>query len=189
MKHIKIFSIVTFIIVFIALLGNTAPVRAASSYVTTWTSNHTFSAAGWSLLTCWTDPDDVNNNCYNIDGNGTNYGGLQVKNGFATLGRQFTITPMAVVGVIGCKGKVYVRPSQFGVSHYPINGALEIIDVNTWTYLSYKTFSITGPGGFAAVTTNTWIPSNQNVFARIVVMGDGTANTLELDNLSITCTY
>lgn len=190
MKHIKILSIITFIITFIALLGNTATVRAASSYVTTWTVNHTFSAASWSLLTCWTDPDDVNNNCYNSDnGAGTNYGGLQVKNGFSTLGRQFTITPMAVVGVIGCKAKVYVRPSQLGASHYPINGALEVIDVNTWTYLSYRTFSVTGPSNFVAVTSNSWVPPNQNVFARIVVIGDGTANTLELDNLSITCTY
>lgn len=189
MKHIKIFSIITFIIMLIALLGTTATVRAAPSQ-TIWSVTHTFSTATWPLLTCWADPNIVSNTCYNYDnGLGTNYGGLQVKTGFTTLGREFTITPMAVVGVIGCRARVYVRPSQFGYSHYPINGALEIIDVNTWTYLSYKPFSITGPGGFAAVTTSSWVPPNQNVFARIVVTGDGTANTLEIDTLTINCSY
>lgn len=192
MKQIKILSIVAFIMmVVVTLLSNVPTVRAASSQAITWSIAHTFSGTGWALLTCWTDPDNVHNNCYNIDNSdGTvSYGGLQVTNGFSTIGRQFSVTPVATGRVLSCYAKLQIRPSQFGASHFPINGKLEIIDVNTWTYITLKTFAIYGQTNFVHVSTASWNPPNKNIFARIVLIGDGTANTLEFDNLAITCTY
>lgn len=112
---------------------------------------------------------------------GTNAGWLSVQTGWSSVGTTIHITP-AELHDPTCAAQVYVRPFNSVTLNF------EIIDPGTWTYVALQTVTLTG-SSYQAVTINSFVPPNPNVFIRVSLTGNGNLSAAHVDDLNVFCQY
>ena len=152
-------------------------------------------AATWS---CWNSVQDPNfvNGCNIGFGSPNPHGGthtswIQANSGWSDVGRAATVNPFVPGQLPVCAARIWGRTLTFNSQ---LHGQLEVIDVDTWTYVAIKPFTFTVGNDYLiwrSITTAVWTPPHRNIFVRIGLIGENNneLDALEVDDLIVSCVY
>jgi hypothetical protein len=181
------------------LFGNNAITAKASNSsapaAAIWQMSDGFEGATiWDRWSCWNTIADPDNGCGFFNGGGLRvHGGsnsaiLRGLSGWSDIGRNVSLTPWMAGRKLTCVAQIYVYVNDLA---FPdgFRGQLEVIDVDTWTYLAIKPYTITNHN-WTAITTAGWVPPRKNVFVRIGTIGNDWATQFAyVDDMFVQCSY
>ena len=175
-----------------------ATVVPKPSYASTWQLSDGFEPGLTGNWSCWNsvqDPAFVNGcNVGYTDQfahGGTHASWIQGNSGWSDVGRPLSLSAFTAGRTLNCSARIWGRPLTFNTQ---LHGQLEVLDLDTWTYVAVQPFTLTATNDYLKwrpITTSNWVPPSKYVFVRIGLIGEenNELDALEVDDLSVSCQY
>ncbi|MFI5909861.1 hypothetical protein [Dactylosporangium sp. NPDC051541] len=82
---------------------------------------------------------------------------------------------------------MYVRAEHFGLD--TVRVSLEVLQASNWTYLATHTERLLDPyhADFRLIRAGTWVPTERDVYIRLVLAGNTSLPIINGDDLTVSC--
>jgi hypothetical protein len=195
MNQIKRLIILAIIILIVVGTISTQPAKAISF----WSFSDNMENNPQATWSCWHE-NAADPNCQYFNNLAAHSGVIFAEvfdryGGWSDIGRPVTIGSS---GLFTCTATMYARSGSQSLTlprtYFPASGQLEVLDYNSWTYISVKPFTVPAWDQlhytYTQITTGSWnVRSGQKIFVRLGAFRPpaGVLQGIFADDLSISC--